>query len=384
MRKIGEEVSERIDWVPGHAVVKQAVRERFVCSKCPSVGVVTSPSPGFALPRASVANGMLATILVNKYVDHLPLARQARMFARAGLDLDTTTMSDWVRQAARLLEPIVAQMRTELLASPWLQADETRLRVLTRGRRGKGAHTGWMRYYGNDEHCVFDYTPGREGAATNTFLASFSGLLQVDGYTGYNLVAERPDIVRAGCWAHVRRKFFEALRTAPVEAARAMTTIRALYRLEGAARVAGLHGAELVAMREAEVRPLLEELHRWLDALDPPPRSPLYEAVTYARNQWKTLLVFIEHAELTPDNNGAERRQRPLAQGRRSWLFAGSDGGAESAAILYSLFGACQLVGIDPDRWLRHALDALSTDRARKPYANLTPVAVARREHVAA
>lgn len=377
LRKIGEEVSERIDWVPGHAVVKQAVRERYACPACPSEGVVTSPSPGFALPRASVANGLLATVLVGKYVDHLPLARQRRIFARAGLELDDTTVCDWVRQAARLLRPIVDEMRTALLAGAWLQADETTLRVLT-GPRGKGIHTGWLRYYGNDEHCVFAYTPGRDAKAASAFLEGFSGLLQVDGYTGYNLVAERADIVRAGCWAHVRRKFFEALRSAPVEATRAMVTIRELYRLEAAARVARLDGAALVAMRQAELRPRLDALRAWLDTLDPPPRTPLYDAVAYARNQWPTLLVFLERPELTPDNNGAERRQRPVAQGRRSWLFAGSDVGADSAATLFSLFGACQIAGVDPDRWLRHALDAVSTDRAKKPWADLTPAAVAR------
>lgn len=378
LKKIGEETSERIDWVPGHAVVKQAVRERFVCPACPSTGVLTSPSPGFALPRASVANGLLATLLVGKYVDHLPLNRQQRMFARAGPELDDTTLCDWVRQAAALLRPIVEYMKKALLASGWLQADETTLKVLT-GKLGTGIHTGWLRYYGNDEHCVFDYTPGRDGKAADTFLAAFSGLIQVDAYTGYNLVAERPDIVRAGCWAYVCRKFFEALRSSPVESTRAMAIIRAMYRLEAAGRIARLEGPARVAMRQAEVRPLLDELRRWLDTVDPPPRTPLYEAVTYARRQWSTLLVFLERPELTLDNNGAERRQRPVAQGRRSWMFAGSDGGAESAATLFSLFGACQIVGIDPDPWLRDTLDALSTDRARKPWADLTPAAYALR-----
>lgn len=378
LKKIGEETSERIDWVPGHAVVKQAVRERFVCPSCASAGVVTSPSPGFALPRASVANGLLATVLIGKYVDHLPLTRQRRMFARAGLELDDTTLCDWVRQAAALLRPIVEHIKKVLLASGWLQADETTLKVLT-GKLGKGIHTGWLRYYGNDEHCVFAYTPGRDGKAADTFLAAFSGLIQVDGYTGYNLVAERPDIVRAGCWARVRRKFFEAMRSSPTEATRAMSIIRAMYRLEAAGRVARLDGPARVAMRQAEVRPLVDDLRRWLDTVEPPPRTPLYEAVTYARKQWSTLLVFLERSELTMDNNGAERRQRPVAQGRRSWMFAGSHGGAESAATLFSLFGACQIVGIDPDRWLRDTLDALSTDRARKPWADLTPAAYALR-----
>lgn len=378
LKKIGEDVSERIDWIPGHAVVRQAVRERFACPSCPGQGVVTTPSPGFALPRASVANGMLATVLVGKYVDHLPLARQCRMFARAGLEVDDTTMCDWVRQAAALLRPIVEEMKVALLASGWLQADETTLKVLT-GRTGKGIHTGWLRYYGNDEHCVFDYTPGRDAKAASAFLVAFAGVLQVDGYTGYNLVAERPDIVRAGCWAHVRRKFFEALRSSPVEATHAMAAIRAMYKLEAAARAAKLDTSGLLQMRRTETRPILDALKTWVDALDPPPRSPLYEAVTYLRKQWPTLLVFLDHPELTPDNNGSERRQRPVAQGRRAWMFAGSDGGAESAAVLFSLFGACQINGIDPDRWLRDTLEAISTDRARKPWADLTPAAWAAR-----
>jgi len=132
-------------------------------------------------------------------------------------------------------------------------------------------------------------------------------------------------------------------------------------------------------MRRADVRPLIDELRRWVDTVDPPPRTPLYEAVTYARKQWPTLLVFLDRAEPTLDNNGAGRRQRPVAQGRRSWMFAGSDGGAESAAILVSLFGACRIVGIDPDGWLRDTPDASSTDRAHKPWADLTPAAYALR-----
>lgn len=373
LKRIGEAVSYRYEWVPGHFEKLEVVRPKCACPSCPSEGVVVADSPlPFALPKAMCGNALLARVLTDKFVDHLPLNRQAKRIQRDGLELSLSTLCGWVRQGADALKPIAERIHTEVMAGDWMRADATGLPVID-GKRVKGkTHHGQLWCYGNHEHTVFRYTPDKQGRTVRKLLGDFRGTLLVDGASDFNLVVQSGGLERAGCWAHARRKFYDARTTDPAVAARALATIRRLFMVERLAR--DEPDDERQRIRAEMTQPLLDDFKVWLadQSQRHPPRSPLGRAIGYSLRQWDRLVVFLQNGQLPAHNNDTERDLRQPVVGRKNWLFAGSEGGAHSAAVLFTLAGSCLLQGICPQSYLRDVFERLDTDPARK----LTPAAI--------
>ena len=330
----------------------------------------TAPRPPAPIARGLAGPGLLAHLIVSKFCDHLPLYRCERMLARFGVNLSRSTLCDWLAQSALLLRPLWELLLARVLQSRVIQTDDTPVRVQAQARAA--AHQGrlWVQVGDADHPClVYLYSPNREGQWPQTFLAGYAGFLQADAYAGYDALFATGAVVEVGCWAHARRKFFEAQKTDPEGALYALGVIRQLYAVEReAAEQANkqeLSRSEFEALRlrlrQEQSVPLLAVLGEWLEkqAASALPRSPLGEAVGYARNQWAALQVYTTAGFLEIDNNAAERALRAVAIGRKNYLFFGSDVGGETAAVLYTFTQTCQALGIEPWRYLRDVLGRL-------------------------
>jgi transposase len=356
--RIGETVSEKLEYVPARLRVIATARLKYACPQCHD-GVVEAAAPPQAVEKSLAAEGLLAHVVIAKYLDHLPLYRQARIFAREGLDLSRTTLCGWVGDVADALAPIGAQLRREITAATYLQTDDTPVTVL--GDRG-GSFKGrlWTYLDPLGRQVVFDATETHARAGPETFLADFRGTLQADAYTGYDALYQSGRMIELACWAHARRRFVEALPTDP-QAARIVALVRQLYQVEEAA--ADLPVEDRRARRQAQSVPILAEINRArLALLDTVlPKSPLGDALRYLSNQWDALQRFVEDGRVAIDNNRAENQLRGIAVGRKNWLFAGSFAGAQRAALLYSLVQSCQLVDVPPFEYLKDVLLRIAT-----------------------
>jgi transposase len=347
--------------IPGHAVLPPT-----------QVTLVTAPLPQHGVPRCLAAPGLLAQVIVSKFGDHLPLYRQAQQFARQGVSLTRSTLCDWLKRAADLVTPLCHLMTQEVLRSLVLQSDDTPVSVQDSSRDDTRKGRVWV-YLGDVAHpyTVYAYSPNREQGWPLTFLASYTGILQADAYSGYDRLFASGRVVEAGCWAHARRKFFEAQTTDPARASYVLGVVRQLYAVEKQAREEsarlGLPLAESWALRlrlrQEQSVPLLTTLCQWLEKERDQvlPKSPISEALTYARNQWQALLRYTTRGFLEIDNNAAERALRAVAVGRKNYLFFGSDVGGQTAAVWYSLVQTCKRLGIEPWRYLRDVLERLPT-----------------------
>lgn len=364
---IGEAVSEQLDVIPAQFFVHRHIRPQYACRHCDTVTAV--PPPAQVIDKGLPAPGLLAQVLVSKYSDHIPLYRQAVMYARQGVFIPRSTQAGWVGACEVLLEPLVERMRVHLLRETYLQADETRLPVLAPGT-GK-TRTGYLWVYRTGpwsalQAVVFDYAEGRGQTWPKAFLEDFQGTLQIDGYAGYNGVLAREKIVEAGCWSHVRREFYDVFKAtrSPV-AAEALQRIRALYKIE--ADTQDLAPAARAEQRQVRAEPLLKAFKAWLDEtlLKLPPGSSLAKAIGYALGRWAALRVYLQDGRITIDSNPVERALRGVAVGRRNYLFAGSAGGGRRAALVYSLIETCKLNGVEPYAYLKDVLTRLPTQPAR-------------------
>lgn len=376
LKPIGEETSRVLEYVPASYFIRELARVKVACRKCQE-GVVIADAPARPIEKGLAGPGLLAHVLVSKYVDHLPLNRLEDIASRHGVELSRQTMSDWVVRCAAEFQPIVEAMKKKLLASPALHTDDTPIQVLNPGK-GK-THRGYMWTYQDDAaNAVFHYTRTRAGTGPASMLEGYQGYVQADAYSGYHALFEGGQATEVGCWAHARRRFFDALLTEPKLAAEMLALIGELYRVEHAATATGLGPEARKGLRNDHSRPVIERISSWLEARsrDVLPKSPLGVAITYARNQWKPLTRFLEDGRLKLDNNTAERALRPVAVGRKNWLFAGSDKGGEAAATIYSLVYSAKLLGLDPWRYLRDVLDRLATHPA-SAIDDLTPAGYA-------
>jgi len=363
MQPFGEDTTEELDFVPAQLLVREHVRPKYSCRTCQE-GVKQADLPPRPIEKGRPGPGLLAHVLVSKYVDHLPLYRQSRMFERHGVELHRSTLCDWVRVCAETLRPVVALLKQGIVASRVTQADETPLLVLDKRNRGR-RHLGYLwAYRGPEGETVYEYRPTRGGEGPREFLKDFEGKLQTDGYQAYDGLS--PKIVEVGCWAHARRKFVQAQASAPAQAKEALDLIRGLYRVERKAK--GLPAEERAALRREEAAPGLAALRQRLEAWQPDvlPKSPLGEAVGYAIRQWPTLERYLDDGELDIDNNAIERAIRPVALGRKNWLFCGSEDGAHRAATLYSLIESCKAQGVEPFAYFADVLARTATATARE------------------
>lgn len=372
MQQIGEEVSERLDYTPAVVKVIETVRPKYACKKHEEAGVLTAEPPIHPIKKGMATAGLLSHVLVSKYKDHLPLYRQSRIFARHGAEIPESTMCDWVRQAAEMLQPIVSAMRTSVLESDVVQTDDTPVLVIDR-KHQQGRRRGFLwAYVGDRAEVAFDFTPGRSRAGPMAFLDGYCGTLQADAYAGYDQIFVSGDVVEAGCMAHARRKFVEAEAADPINVGHVIAAMRKLYRVERQAKEQGLDADARRELRQRDSKPVMDAMGPWIRELHRSvlPKSPLGKATGYAVRQWDALSRFVGDGRIEIDNNRVERQMRTVAVGRKNWLFAGSDAGGTRAAIIYSLTCTCGLLGIEPWAYLKDALQRLAEGQ---PADSLTP-----------
>jgi len=367
--RIGEAVTEKLEYVPASLRVIETARLKYACPHCHE-GVVEAPAPPQALEKSLAGEGLLAHVVVSKYVDHLPLYRLERIFLRQGVDLSRSTLCGWVADVATALTPIGDELRRQVTAATYLQTDDTPVTILEpSGGSRKGRLWTYLDPIGRQ--VVFDATPTHERDGPEAFLTAFAGDLQADAYTGYDALYATGRIREIGCWAHARRGFVEALTT-DVRAALTVALIQQLYDVERA-------GAELSAdarrdLRQAQSVPLLAKIATERDQLTCTvlPKSPLGDALRYLTNQWAALQRFVEEGRVAIDNNRAENQLRVVALGRKNWLFAGSFEGARRAALLYTLVQSCKLIDVLPEEYLKDVLLRVATHPHRL-IGQLTP-----------
>ena len=366
LRPLGEDVTEVLDYVPASFRVIRHVRPKFSCRICEAI--TQAPAPELPIRRGRATAGLLAHVLVAKFADHLPLYRQSEIYAREGVELERSTLADWVGQSAALLRPLLDALACHVLAGDRVHADDTPVPVLApgAGRTKTGRLWAYLRderpYAGLAAPAVFyRYSPDRRAEHPREHLAGFAGVLHADGYAGFEGLYDDGRVVEAACWAHVRRKFFDlhASGKSPI-ASEALRRIQALYAVENDVR--GRPPDERQRVREKRAGPLLGEMCVWLDETlrRTSRRSDLAAAIRYALSRWTALTRYAGDGRIEIDNNPVERAIRPIALGRKNWLFAGSDAGGTRAAAIASLIATARLNGLDPEAYLRHVLACIA------------------------
>jgi transposase len=364
LKRIGEEVSERLEYVPASLVVIQEARQKYACAK--GCTVVTAEKPMAPIEKGLPGPGLLAHVAVSKYGDHLPLHRQEAIFQRQGVELSRQTMADWMRACADLVSPLYELMKQQVLGSKAIQTDDTPVPVLDPDLPHTRTGRIWT-YVGDQEHpyTVYDYTPNRSRDGPEEFLKAFRGYLQADAYSGYDHFYEEPErgIEEVACMAHVRRKHWEAQSSDLMRSTVMLAYIRLLYDVEREAREQKLKGQARRALRQEKSKPILDDIRAYLEREQPRvlPKSPEGEAIAYTLSNWKALTRYCDDGDLEIDNNGAERSLRGIAVGRRNWTFLGSDNGGRTAAVLASLIATCKRLGIDSFAYLRDLFEHISS-----------------------
>lgn len=363
MQPFGEDVTEQREFIPASLFVLQHVRVKYACKPCQEKPVI-APGPQKVIDRISAGPGLLAWNVVAKFQHHQPLYRQQDIFKQHGDEIPRSTQCSWLATVAELLEPIYRRMVTQVVQSRKIHTDDTPIRVLAPGT-GKTRTARFWVYLGDKEQpfTVFDYTPSRSRDGPEKFLKDFKGYLQADAYTGYDRICAGQEVIEVACWAHTRRKYFEA-RDTDARANEMLALIGELYAIEAEGRA--WSAPERKLLRQMKTRPVLERIRAWVDAhgADVLPKSPLGQALTYTRNQWKALTRFVEDGALEADNNLGENALRPICLGRKNYLFMGSDAGGHRAAILYSLVRSCERHGVNAWEYLRDVLIRISTHPA--------------------
>jgi transposase len=373
LKRIGSEVTETLDFHPARLVVIRTVRPKYADPKDPSRGVIIGKLPVRPIPRGIAEAGLLASILVDKFADHLPLYRQVQRFARHGLTLASSTIGDWTAQAATLLEPLYEALAEEARRSDYLQADETPIQVQDPAKKGK-THRGyyWLYHDVLNGLVVMDYQRGRGRAGPRKWLAGYEGALQTDGYTVYDEFFAKEEITPHGCMAHARRYFFEAKDSDPEWADHALVEIQKLFAIERTLKESGASHEKRLRVRKEKAAPLLENLKAWVEERRGLPRSPWGKATHYCLAQWDKLTEYTNDGRVEISNNGIENAVRPIAIGRKNFLFAGSHDAAQRAAVVYSLLATCKKHGVEPLAWLTDVLGRLPDYKLNK-VAELLP-----------
>jgi transposase len=385
MREIGQDVCEVLDYEPGSFHVVRHVRPKLACGGCRSI--VQASAPSRPIERGLAGAGLLSHVLVSKYADHTPLYRQSQIFAREGVDLQRSTLADWVRQAAQLLTPVADAVGRYVCAAAKVHADDTPIRVL--GGAANKAKTGRLWVYVRDDRASadtaapavwFQYSANRRGEHPTRHLKDFSGILQADAFAGFHQLYEGGRVVEAACWSHARRKMWDIHerqhRLPGTLAHEALQRIGQLFAIE--ADIRGKPPDERLRQRQLRTRGLLEELRGWLEGTlsQVSAKSPMALAIGYALSNWSALTRFVGDGRIEAHNNIAERALRGVAIGRKNYLHLGSDGGGDSAAVIYTLIGTAKLNGIEPQRYLCHVLERIA-DHPSNRIGELLPWVVA-------
>jgi transposase len=368
LRTLADDVSEVLEYVPEHWKVHKHIRPKYSCGACQRI--VQASAPSRPIERSYAGPGLLAHVLVSKFCDHIPLYRQSQIYAREGVELDRATLAEWVGSICTLVDPLLGALSDYVMGAQKLHADDTPIPVLAPGT-GK-TKTGRLWAYVRDDQpsgstdppaVLFRHSPDRKGERPRAHLQHFRGILQADGYAGFQGLYDRQDepLVEAACWAHSRRKYFDLhAATGSSVALEALGRIGALYKIEEDIR--GQTPARRQAERQTRAAPLLEELQQWLreTARKTSRKSDLAAAIGYTLSRWTALNRYCQDGRIEIDNNAAERALRTVALGRKNFLFAGSDAGGERAAAFYSLIGSAKLNGLNPEAYLRDVLTRIA------------------------
>ena len=354
MASFRQETHEQLDYKPASLFVVEHVTHHYGCSKGCDEKVQHSVKPPQMIEKGVAGPGLLSHIITSKYGDHLPLYRLEKIFSRQGASIPRSTMCGWIQSVNERITPLIEWMKQDLLRSYIISTDDTGVPVQAPGEGKTKKGYLWV-YLGDDAHpwVLYDYTPNRKRAGPQAFLKGFQkGYLQADGYSGYDELFETTGLMEVGCWMHCRRYFYEASQSRDDRTLEALAMIRVLYRIEKECKNVSVELRR--QRRQSEALPILDSFETWMKSvvMDSPPKSPMGKALTYAHNQWAALRRYTEDGRLSIDNGAAERVLRPVALGRKNWLFAGSDEGGVRAANLYSLLATCQRHKLNPLHYL--------------------------------
>lgn len=368
MRKIGEEITEILEYEAGKFYVRQIIRYKYV-SKNPDEGVKIAELPSLPIPKGNAGAGLLSWLMVSKFVDHLPWYRQLEIAKRSGVIISDSTVNGWFQAVSKLLLPLYQSLREQVKTQNYLMVDETPIPVQDSNKPG-ATHTGyhWVYYSPLEKLVCFDYRRGRERAGPQLFLNNFKGALQTDGYAAYNSFETQQDITLLACMAHARRYFEKSLDNDSVRAQYMMTQFQRLYEIERTARENEYTHEQRYELRQKESVEVLKEMKTWLDVnlQQVLPKSAIGKAIQYSLSLWPRLIRYVDDGRFEIDNNLVENSIRPVALGRKNYLFAGSHDAAQSAAMMYSFFATCKRNSVDPYKWLKHALESIPEHKANR------------------
>ena len=375
--KIGENVTEILGFIPGELYVRKIVRPKYSvpCTKEEIIKtgstetIITADLPTLPIPKGNADSSILAHIIMSKFVDHLPFYRQKQQFKRLGLTIAESTINGWFNLSCNLLEPLYLKLKELILQADYLQVDETPISVLTSQKKNsthKGYH--WVYYDPIQTIALFDYRPGRGDEGPGEILKNYTGTLQTDGYSAYDKYEFKEGIILLACMAHARRYFYDSLNNDSQRAEYALSEIGKLYEIERQAVEQEFTYAQIYDLRQKKAKPILESFHIWLkeQLTGVLPKSTIGKAIKYALGQWTRLIRYIDDGKYKIDNNLVENSIRPVALGRKNYLFAGSHQAAQRAAMIYSFAASCKQYDINPFEWLKDVLARIPDYKASK------------------
>ncbi len=378
-QRIGEEVTEQLEYIPAKLSVIAHVRPKYACNRCDEA-VSIAPMPSLFLPKSMATPSLVAHAIVSKYEDHLPLYRQEQMWARLGIELPRNTVCGWIMAAAEVCMPMRDALMQELIASNYLQADETTVQVMDEPNR-KNTSTSYMWVYTNHQPdkkvVLFDYQQTRQAQWPQKILKDFKGYLQTDGYKGYDWVDDHPDIIHLGCFAHARRSLAKLVKIAKTtgKSHQAVAYIKKLYLIEQQARNNHYSHQQRYELRLQQAKPILDELKSWLDKTikTTAPQSDLGKALDYMHVRWDELTAYLLDGCLEIDNNLVENLIRPFALGRKNWMMSGSPRGAHASALFYSLIATAKANELNPFNYLKTLFENIRSCKTAEDYKALLP-----------
>jgi transposase len=390
---IGQEVCEKLDYIPARLRVERHVRYKYACKSCEGVDddgpiVRIAPAPVQLIPKSNATAGLLAHIGVSKFADGLPLYRQQKIFSRLGIELSRAVMAKWLVQAAGHCNGLMNLLQDEIRGGPLIGIDESPLQVLKEpGRKNTSKSYMWVYRGGQPDHPVllYQYHRTRSGREALEFLDDYHGYIQSDDFSGYDHLDQKPDIVHLGCWAHARLKFVKVVQVRKKHRSKrvnpkglaevALDYIGRLYQIEKEAQRRELDAVQIYQLRQEKAKPVLAEFKDWLQTNQPltPPKGLLGQAISYTLANWEKLVIYIEDGRLRPDNNLVENAIRPFVVGRKNWLFAGSPDGARASATFFTLIQTAKANGLEPYAYLRHIFEKLPLAKSEQDLKGLLP-----------
>ena len=367
-KRIGEEITEILEIKSIEFYVRKIIRPKYATA---DGSVIIAAMPEMVLPKSYAGSSILTSLMVDKFVDHLPFYRQLKKYKREGIKIAESTYNGWFKQSSTLLEPLYDTLVKQTVDADYLKADESPIPVQTKDKVG-ATHQGYQWVYQNPKKKIvaFQYHRSRSKEAPDDILENFRGALQTDGYAAYEHFEKQGKVKLLGCMAHGRRKFEEALKNDKIRAEHILFKIQELYSIEREVKEKELNHDEVYRLRQKKSVPILNEVHQYLKKEKDKvvPSSAIGKAINYNLNQWHKLIRYTENGEYEIDNNSIENKIRPLALGRKNYMFAGSHEAAQRIAMMYSFFGTCAMNNINPNKWMKYVLENIASQKANKLY----------------